>query len=54
MKEAQDRVIERTFGETVPPEASGSREERQAWYEENEPYLYWDGARIGSEYDGKA
>ena len=54
VKEAQDRVIERTFGETVPPEASGSREERQAWYEENEPYLYWDGARIGSEYDGKA
>jgi hypothetical protein len=54
VKEAQDRVLERTFGETVPPEASGSREERQAWYEENEPYLYWDGGRIGSEYDGKA
>ena len=54
VKEAQDRVLEHSFGETVPPEASGSREERQAWYEENEPYLYWDGARIGSEYGGKA
>ncbi len=54
VKEAQERVLERSFGETVPPEASGSREERQAWYEENEPYLHWDGGRIGSEYDGKA
>ena len=54
VKEAQERVLERTFGETVPAEARGAREERRAWYEENEPYLYWDGGRIGSEYAGKA
>ena len=54
VKEAQERVIERTFGETVPPEAHGTKEERRAWYEENEPWLYWDGARVGSEYAGKA
>lgn len=52
--EAQERVLERTFGEEVPAAARGDREERQAWYAENEPYLYWDGARIGSEYGGKA
>ena len=54
VKEAQDRVIERTFGETVPAAARGSKEERRAWYGENEPYVYWDGARVGSEYAGKA
>lgn len=54
VKEAQERVIERTFGETVPPEAYGAKEERRAWYEENEPWLYWDGARVGSQYAGKA
>ena len=29
-------------------------EERRAWYEQHEPYLYWDGGRVGSEYAGKA
>ena len=54
VKEAQDRSLAFSFGDAVPEAARGDREERQAWYAENEPYLYWDGARIGSEYGGKA
>ena len=54
VREAQERVLERTFGQTVPSEARGPREERRAWYVENEPWLYWDGAHVGREYAGKA
>ncbi|MDH3746240.1 MAG: hypothetical protein OES47_14160, partial [Acidobacteriota bacterium] len=49
----RERNLEYQFGEAVPAVVRGSKADRQNWYRENAPYLYWNGANVGNEYDGK-